>query len=172
MVLFITPAIDNSLLESYAPWVDMAYDVLDEMVLCGNRVAAARKSELQELESIMDQTLTPSANRPPAYETYRRRAGIGESVNRNSGASFDAVRFTTSRTSELHQLQPPNEIMDQSTFDHESAADQLFMRVSNEPLQHHTQNDGYTAEQLLMVADSLDLDGIDWMMTGSSSATD
>lgn len=169
MVLFLIPVVDNSLLENRTSWAETAYDVLDEMVLCGNRNAAARKSDLQQLEGIMAQIPYSSPDRRAIARNHGARPHSGGHVN--DGAPFDAAGFSASRV-DLRQLQPLNEMMEQSAFNQVSMADQLFMQTSTEPLQEHIWNDGYTAEQLLMVANSLDLDGLDWMMTGSSTTAD
>ncbi|KAL9616678.1 MAG: hypothetical protein Q9160_008466 [Pyrenula sp. 1 TL-2023] len=169
MVLFLIPVIDNSLIENRASWAETAYDVLDEMILCGNRNAAARKSDLQQLEAIMAQISYSSPNRQATVRTQDARPNSGGHVN--GGQPFNVAGFSASRV-DLRQLQPLDEMMEQSTFSQVSMADQLFMQTPSEPLQENIWNDGYTAEQLLMVANSLDLDGLDWMMTGSSTTAD
>lgn len=53
MVLLTVPVIDSHLLDDSTTWLRKSYLVLDEMISRGNRIAAFRKSELEQLGSML-----------------------------------------------------------------------------------------------------------------------
>ncbi|KAH8672613.1 fungal-specific transcription factor domain-containing protein [Tricladium varicosporioides] len=146
IVLFLAPAIDTSLLESHIPYRDMAYALLDEMALRGNLIAAARKSELQQLESVLGQI-------PFKFAGQQTDVGAGTDIlgpmhRIHSNIPTNAIVCTDSDPN-IRQTPSVNEIMEENTWNH-----------------------FFTADQLLMVANSLDFDGMDWLMNGSPSTAD
>lgn len=119
------------MIASHFPWLDMAYTILDELFGQGLLQAAARKSELQQLQKIFNHMPQPSQN---------------ESIDELQAA--------------VMQQQPLNITgmeADYSNFGTEFIEDAIWRTA-------------FTADQLMNVADTLDLDGIDWMTTGSNSA--
>lgn len=165
MVLFLAPAIDTTLLERHIPWADTAYSVLDGMISRGNLTAKARKSELQQLESILNQIPLSFANQPVASGSNSARLHPQQRTNEPF-----SMGSTDGAASQAHtyQMDAANVAMQEPTWKHGLTADQLPTQASNEPMDLSTWNYGFTADQLLMVADSLDIDGVDWLMTGSS----
>ena len=53
MVLLTVPVIDSHLLDDSTTWLRKSYLVLDEMISRGNHIAAFRKSELEQLGSML-----------------------------------------------------------------------------------------------------------------------
>jgi len=49
----LAPFVDPYLLDDSLPWLQKAYDVLDEMVYRGNQIAAFRRSDLQQLHDLL-----------------------------------------------------------------------------------------------------------------------
>lgn len=135
MVLFLAPVIDTSLLDSYIPWADIAYSVLDEMVFYGNLAAGARKSDLQQLESILNQIPF----------SFSRRA-INSTPHTTEPLSTDPNKDLPGDDSAQSGIQPGgSHILEINEFSEENLWE-----------------NGFTADQLLMVANTLDLDGVDW----------
>jgi len=143
MILVIAPTVDISLQESQAPCLEIAYGILDEMAFRGNLQAGARKSEVLQLQQILNQL-------PSSFAT---REAIRQSI--------------------ASQLEPVSSSLDSLT-----EADQR-LQVNSRQTQYNPDfmddsmwQNGFTADQLMMVADSLDLEGIDWMTMGSSTLND
>lgn len=55
LVILTAPSIDPCLLEDPEPWLDKAYEVLEEMVYRGNTVARFRRTELDQLRELLKQ---------------------------------------------------------------------------------------------------------------------
>ncbi|KAG2411516.1 hypothetical protein HFD88_009072 [Aspergillus terreus] len=55
-VLLVVPAVDSCLLDEADNWLRKCYMVLDEMISRGNRIAAYRKSELDQLSRMLEET--------------------------------------------------------------------------------------------------------------------
>lgn len=55
LVVLTAPSIDPCLLEDSQPWLDKAYEVLEEMVYRGNTVARFRRAELDQLRELLKQ---------------------------------------------------------------------------------------------------------------------
>lgn len=121
----------------------MAYDGLDEMVFRGNVIAATRKSELRLLEDLLNRTplpaLTPSAVDKP----------LAYKPTQAGSSQYQIERVTA----EVHS-EEQNSI-------HASPGPQMY---AGDHWGHEL-----NSEQLLALADSLDLDGIDWMTMSDSN---
>lgn len=55
LVVLTAPSIDPCLLGDPQPWLDKAYEVLEEMVYRGNTVARFRRTELDQLRELLKQ---------------------------------------------------------------------------------------------------------------------
>lgn len=53
LVLLLAPFVDPYLLDDSLPWLQKAYDVLDEMIYRGNQIAAFRRSDLEQLHDLL-----------------------------------------------------------------------------------------------------------------------
>ncbi|OJJ82913.1 uncharacterized protein ASPGLDRAFT_37022 [Aspergillus glaucus CBS 516.65] len=53
LVLLLVPFVDPYLLDDSQPWLQKAYDVLDEMIYRGNQIAAFRRSDLEQLHDLL-----------------------------------------------------------------------------------------------------------------------
>ena len=142
MVVLLTPVVDNSLLHTSFPWLNMIYNILDEMVLQGNLQASSRKAELEQLHQAFMQMPDLSDEVDTAND-----AGIMQNAENDiGGQGMGAIVMPHDATG----------VTAQSRYDL-NFEDEIFWR------------NAFTADQLLNVADNLDLDGIDWMTTGSSN---
>ena len=132
----MSKAIDASLLEGHGPWSEAAYDILDEMASRGNMIALFRKRELQRLASVLSQL-------PPTIMTGQPGAGHAQ----------------------RGRLDPPT--MDSGYFSHGNllnTANQMGTATMDyQPFDNNFWQDEMGAEQLMLIADSLELDGLDWM---------
>lgn len=138
MIVLLTPAVDSSLLQTSFPWLNMIYNILDEMILQGNMQAAQRKAELEQLHQAFmqmphstDEETGEGADIGPQPDMQGMSQGLGAIVMPHEMAATAGHDFTVD--------------------------DDIFWR------------NAFTADQLLNVADNLDLEGIDWMTTGSSN---
>lgn len=139
MIVLLTPTVDSSLLQTSFPWLNMIYNILDEMVLQGNMQAAQRKAELEQLHQAFMQMPQGSD------DDNGHGADLGSQADMHGMGSQG-----------LGALVMPHDMA--ATAGHDfSIDDDIFWR------------NAFTADQLLNVADNLDLDGIDWMTTGSSN---
>lgn len=146
MVLLLAPTLDESLLGSQSLWLEMSDAILDEMLLHGNFQAAARKSELRQVHQIFSNlALIPARRQGPGANL----GGQPESEQQNTAS---AMPSSTNPNHPLPDLGPPRP--------HNGFWDDAIWQQ------------GFSADQLLMVADTLDLDGLDWMTTASSIPPD
>lgn len=75
-MVLTAPSIDPCLLEDPHPWLDKAYEVLEEMVYRGNTIARFRRAELDQLRELLKQPpLGPytdmDSSMPPALSLDR-----------------------------------------------------------------------------------------------------
>jgi proline utilization trans-activator len=141
----MSTAIDASLLEGHGPWSEVAYSILDEMASRGNMIAVFRKRELQKLASVLSHLPPPKPGSQP--EAERDHYGRENAQNASTGI-------------------PPN-------WNPLNASNQMgTTNLDYQPFDGTLWPDELTAEQLMVIADSIGLDGLDWMTTslGDSSA--
>lgn len=131
MALSLAPHVNREFLATQPPWLEMAYSILDELMIQGHVQAAARKTELQQLQQMLGRLRTREVN-----SLEHRDAGDGVQHQDLSIPDLDGT-----------------EGIDMYNFDF---VDQAICRTA------------FTADQLMAVADGLDLDGIDWMTAASS----
>ncbi len=145
MVLLLAPVVDQAFLGSHSLWLHMAYAILDELISQGHLQASARKTELQQLQHVFSQ-MTGSTT------TTRGRHGDSHGLQPGS-AQQNELSIDPSTAIDLSDTMAPGNNQFDLGF-----IDDAFWRTG-----------GYTADHLMNVADTLDLDGIEWMTTGSSN---
>ena len=139
MIVLLTPAVDSTLLQTSFPWLIMIYNIFVEMLLHGNVHAAQRMAELEQLHQAFMQ-IPPNSD-----DGIDQAAGLGpqDDVHGIGPHGLGAIVM-------------PHDMTAAAGHDF-SIDDDIFWR------------NAFTADQLLNVADNLDLDGIEWMTTGSSN---
>lgn len=143
MVLLLVSIVDQALMGSDFPWLQMVYSILDELISQGHLQASARKLELQQLQNAFSHRPSSTAAREQAGAFFGQQLGLRQQHELNTDSST-AVDLND----------PAGEGNTQFDF---GFIDDAFWRT------------GYTADQLMNVANTLDLDGIEWMTTGSST---
>lgn len=118
----------------------MIYQILDEMVLHGCLQAAQRKAELEQL-----------------HQAFMQMPNLSDEGLEQSAEIGPGVDVHGMNPQGLGAIVMPHDMAGTAGHDF-SIDDDIFWR------------NAFTADQLLNVADNLDLDGIDWMTTGSSNA--
>lgn len=141
MVLILTRFVDASLLESHSPWLDKAYGFLETMVASGNRIAAFRVIELRKLDEMLGDFLL-NQHRPGTSSSTMPDNGIG-THNTNIQYSFPEGYQSTAGLLPLGDSQPPP-----------------YTGLSDEGSGF---GDDLTADQILAVAESMDMQGTDWL---------
>ena len=138
--------VDTSLLKDSSPWSQRAYTVLDEMISRGNRVAKMIKSELKQLENILDRIYSSEEDhaatltRPSAL-----RGSLGQDENQVRAQLLSAPSA------------PPSYTVSSQAMNNDLSMDDFNWQ------------DGLTAEQLLNFAESMDLSALDWLSADSGS---
>jgi proline utilization trans-activator len=140
MVLILTRFVDASLLDSQITWLDKAYDFMETMVSSGNRIAAFRIVELRKLDEMLaDYSL--NCQRPSTSSTVRISA-IGTQQT-TLGLSFpEGYQSTAGLMMHEDSMPPP------------------YTGLSDEGSGF---GDDLTAEQILAVAESMDIEATDWL---------
>lgn len=136
MTTLLAPFVDRELLATPQPWLDMVYEILDELILQGHLQAAVRKQEMEQLQQIFRQS--------PTFAAAQNTTGF-------HGASAEQLQGDQNAGGPNHETG-----LDMSHFG-DAFLDDAMWRTP------------FTADQLITVAEGLDLDGIEWMTTGSSN---
>ena len=136
MVLILTKFVDSSLMDGQSPWLSKAYTFLDNMVSSGNRIAAFRMMELRKLDEMLAE-----------YSAQHERRSASSAVGGPSPAmqrplSFPDCYSTTGLLPSEDSMPPP------------------YTGISDEGSGF---GDDLTAEQILAVAESMDIGGTDWL---------
>jgi proline utilization trans-activator len=140
MVLILTRFVDASLLDSQPTWLDKAYGFLDAMVSSGNRIAAFRVIELRKLDEMLADYLL-NQQRPSTASTIHD-TGIA-TQNTSLGLSFPEGYHSTA-----------------GLMMHEDSMPPPYTGLSDEGSGF---GDDLTAEQILAVAESMDIEATDWL---------
>jgi proline utilization trans-activator len=139
MVLILTRFVDASLLNDQTDWLDKAYSFLETMVTSGNRIAAFRVIELRKLDEMLGDYLQ-NQHRPSTSATVHDN-GIG--TQHNIGLSLpDGYHSTAGLMPQEDSMPPP------------------YAGLSDEGSGF---GDDLTAEQILSLAESMDIEGTDWL---------
>ncbi|KAM3070533.1 hypothetical protein ACMFMF_007988 [Clarireedia jacksonii] len=141
IIVVLTPAVDPSLLENPQHGLQIGYTILDEMAFRGNAIAATRKMELRLLEDLLNRI-------------HKQPVSASEILNTTENTQTEASQSQIPSTG-VHVNDPPQSTVDVFT-DPEILANDYWSRELN-------------SEQLLSLAESLDMDGIDWMTISDSN---
>jgi proline utilization trans-activator len=140
MVLILSRFVDASLLDSQAAWLGKAYGFLETMVSSGNRIAAFRVIELRKLDEMLaDYRL--NQQRPSTSSTVPD-SGIGMQQGSMDLSFPEGYHSTAGLMMNDDSMPPP------------------YTGLSDEGSGF---GDDLTAEQILAVADTLDIETTDWL---------
>ncbi|KAL2687759.1 hypothetical protein Neosp_005325 [[Neocosmospora] mangrovei] len=141
IVLLMAAAIDSSLLQDHTPWSQRAYAIFDEMSRRGNLVAEMFAAELKQLESLLSKFLVKD------HEPRLVPSTNSHNTPRQDHADgIDASTVTISEYPEPFSLE---------------TTEDFGLGLSYE----------LSAEQLMNVADSLDIDSLTWPWPDEGVAT-
>lgn len=76
ITLLMAPAIDASLVMDPSTWIQLGYDILDDMISRGNMVADQMKSELRQLQGILAQLVTSPELKTGAIRQDNRHSSL------------------------------------------------------------------------------------------------
>ncbi len=137
-VFLLTQFVDFTLLDDQSSWLEKAYNLLEAIASSGNRIAAFRIVELRKLDEMLKEcnvNQTQSSTTSPS------------AVGRNH-----RTRYTSSFPEGYHSM---SDLMDT-----EVGMGPSYTGFSDEG---SVFGDDLTAEQILAVAESMDLEGMDWL---------
>lgn len=144
MVLILTRFVDQTLLDSRSTWLERAFSFFDTMISSGNRIAEFRVVELRKLEEMLSEYTATRGQDPTTNPTEQ------------TGVEY---RQCTAAPSFVPNLQSPrNPLRSEDTI-------AMYTGLSDESSGF---GDDLTTEQILAVAESMDLGDTDWL---SSFAT-
>ena len=133
--LLMGASVDQKHVEDASPWLPKAYIVFDEMIASGNLVAKAQKSEVLQLEIMF----------------HRLFVGASSSDGVLPGhVHADCSAFTSAASDALPKQAP------------QSVPGGVFSPVSD-MLGEACFDDIFTSEQILNMANSIDIDDTEWM---------
>lgn len=135
----IAAVVDPSLLRNKDPRLNIAYGILDEMAGRGNLIAEYHKHELEQLDLNMQRLL--SLQQPDGTMDFQAQSGITPT----SMEGQDAISY------------PPGSHLRMDSND-AATIDTILSEWNSE--------DGFSGEQLMAVADSLDFNQLDWLVSG------
>jgi proline utilization trans-activator len=142
MVLIVTRFVDSILLDNRTPWLEKAFELLVAMVAGGNRIADHRMRELHRLDEMLAE-----------YAALQGRAPLSDQLSQ--------PHLTLSNTN-IAQNSP-------GVPGNSSNANPIFASPSSGPVYPSFSDEGsgfgddLTAEQILAVAESMDIESTDWL---------
>lgn len=140
MVLILTKFVDFSLMDNQSSFLDKAFTFLETMIASGNRIAAFRVIELRKLDEMLTEH-TMNQHRPSTSSP----AAIGTGPIMQRTISFPVgYQPTPGYLGSDEQFPPPP-----------------YTGLSDEGSGFGGED--LTAEQILAVAESMDMDGTDWL---------
>ena len=138
MVLILTRFVDFSLMDNQTGHLDKAYGFMETIVSSGNRIAAFRNVELHKLEEMLAEYFENREQPPTASPNT-----IGSGPSMQHPLSFpEGYQSTAGLLNSEDTLPPP------------------YTGISDEGSGF---GDDLTAEQILAVAESMDIEGTDWL---------
>ena len=138
MVLILTRFVDFSLMDNQTGHLDKAYGFMETIVSSGNRIAAFRNVELHKLEEMLAEYFE-NREQPPTASPIT----IGSGPSMQHPLSFpEGYQSTAGLLNSEDTLPPP------------------YTGVSDDGSGF---GDDLTAEQILAVAESMDIEGTDWL---------
>lgn len=139
MVIIVTWFIDSRLLESRSPWLDKAYILLEAMISNGNRIAEFRMGELQRLDEMLTEYSAGQAQPSSTFGAPQSDINVQQPI------------FDPSLPEDCHATSSVLPGQDNLS---------TYAGVSDESSGY---GDDLTAEQILAAAESMDLEGTDWL---------
>jgi hypothetical protein len=146
MVIIVTRFVDPTLLNDRALWLEKAFALMETMIVGGNRIADYRMRELRRLDEMLAE-YAAIQERPPLVETLNQQQLI--QLNANINQTVAGI--------------PPED---------PTSAKPMFASPDGGPLYSGFSDEGsgfgddLTAEQILAVAESMDIEGTDWLSFG------
>ncbi|KAF2850962.1 Zn(II)2Cys6 transcription factor [Plenodomus tracheiphilus IPT5] len=138
MVLILTRFVDFSLMDHQSSWLDKAYSFLETMISNGNRIASFRVIELRKLEEMLAE-FSMNQNRPSTASPTTS----GPAPAMHGRFAFPEGYHSTADLLHPDDTLPPP-----------------YTGISDEGSGF---GDDLTAEQILAVAESMDIEGTDWL---------
>ncbi|KAG9185312.1 hypothetical protein G6011_07856 [Alternaria panax] len=138
MILILMRFVDFSLMDNQKGHLDKAYGFMETIVSGGNRIAAFRNVELRKLEEMLAEY---SENRERPSAASPNMIGTGPSIQRR--LSFPEGYQSTAGLLNSEDTMPPP-----------------YAGLSDEGSGF---GDDLTADQILAVAESMDIEGTDWL---------
>ena len=138
VVLILTRFIDHSLMDGQKPYLDKAYSFFKTIVSSGNRIAGFRHVELRKLDEMLAE-YSENRERP---STLPNTIGLEPSIQRPS--SFPLGYQSVAGLPHSQDTVRPSS----------------YTGISDEGSGF---GDDLTAEQILAVAESMDMEGTDWL---------
>jgi proline utilization trans-activator len=140
MVIILTRFVDDSLRNDQSAWLDKAYSLLETMVASGNRIAAFRVIELRKLDEMLCDYLLDQF-RPPTSSAMPD-SGIGTQLPSMGLSLPDGYHSTAGLIRPDNSMAAP------------------YAGLSDESSGY---GDDLTAEQILSLAESMEIDNADWL---------
>jgi proline utilization trans-activator len=143
MVLIVTRFVDHSLLDDRTLWLEKAFALMEIMIAGGNRIADYRMRELRRLDEMLAE-----------YAAMQERPSLMSPISQQHLTNIQQT------VTGLPQSEDP------------SSAKQMFASPDGGPLYSGFSDEGsgfgdeMSAEQILAVAESMDIEGTDWLSFG------
>lgn len=147
-IVYMAHAADNQLVADVRLWSGIADEIFREMVSTGNRVAGCLKSETEHFRNLLDQL--PATDVPRQHKSSRRRRQPDDVARRPGPERTDSMGTN------------PEEMAAANEYSIPGITPGVPLLVEDIDWQ-----DGFTTENLMTMADSLDLDGLDWLSTST-----
>jgi hypothetical protein len=148
MVLIVTRFVDSTLMDDRVLWLQKAFSLMETMIAGGNRIADYRMRELRRLDEMLAE-----------YAAMQERPPLVEALNQQ-------------QLSQLNQLNANIQQTVPGLPDDPASAKPIFASPDGGPLYSGFSDEGsgfgddLTAEQILAVAESMDIEGTDWLSFG------
>lgn len=136
VILVIAPVIDEARLKDHASWTQRSLTLLDTMITAGNLIASWRRSEVQQLDQMMDQILAVRLNMPGCC-----------SASAVEVAASGATMVEAAATSHSEDM----------AFGQSSMHSQAMI------LEPGGTGDDLTADQIMAIANSIQDEDVEWM---------
>ncbi|USP74748.1 Zn(II)2Cys6 transcription factor [Curvularia clavata] len=144
MVLVLIRFVDDTLSENSSAWISKAFAFLDTMISNGNKIAESRAAELRKLEELLSE-----------YSVNRTRQQYTTPLLPQQQQPVGQYQPPPDRNLMRSDMQSPQIMMN-------SEAMGMYTAFSDESSGF---GDDLTAEQILAVAESMDLGTTDWLNT-------
>lgn len=145
VAIFMATAVEPSLVKDHSFWPQRTYALLDEMVARGNMVAELIKTELQQLEKIL--------NRFPLSE------------NDETATARRPSNLRRQSIPEENHGRLPNTLSPSPYMASHAMGNDL-------PMEEFSWQEGFMTEQLINIADSIDMDDLSWLSESFPEATE